>query len=254
MALKITSRSQFKEFCLRKLGKPVIEINIDCQQCEDRIDEALCYWMEYHDDALVKTYVKHEVTATDVANEYITLPEDIMSVTSVLPFDSVNSTSNWTSFQYQFANVDLIHLWRTGGSNGQMPLTSYQQAMSYYSQVDMLMNEGRYIISDFNRLDNRLYLDGVELTEGNFVVVEAMLALDPQTVTGVYTDFLLMRLATALLKQQWGTNLKKFEGMQLPGGVTFNGQQIYEEATEEISKIEEEFQTKYSTPPKFFVG
>jgi len=247
MGLNISTRSGFKEFCLRKLGKPVIEVNIECQQCEDRIDEAICFWQEYHDDGTLNTYKHHEITADDVTNGYITLPDGIVSIASVLLGDSSNT--HWTSFKYQLVDTDINYLWHTQGS---VDLTSYRNAMSYYALVDFLLSETNLPRFDFNRLSDQLYLHDYPLREGETILLEVYEAVGD--VTKIYSDYFLVKYATALLKQQWGANLKKFEGMQLPGGVTFNGQQIFDEASEEIKELQEEMQNRYQTPPGFFVG
>jgi hypothetical protein len=248
MALNLTTREQFKEFCLRKLGKPVVEVNIECQQCEDRINEAFCFWQEYHDDATQQIFKQHEITSDDVTNGYITLPENILSISQILPLDYSDST--WTSFKYQLVDTDLNYLHKSGGGTD---LTSYRNSMSYFALVDFIMGDANLPVFDFNRLSNRLYLPGTTLIEGEKIMLEVFEAIE-LTVSEIYGDYFLLKYATALLKQQWGVNLKKFEGMQLPGGVTFNGQQIYDEATEEITKLEEEMQLRYQTPPGFMVG
>ena len=249
MALNINTRDQLLQFCLRKLGKPVIEINLSCEQEEDRIDEALSFFQEYHDDAMTKVYRVHEVTQDDIDNEYILLPNNISTIVQVLPMD--DQSSNWTSFKYQYAQTDMLHLWRNGGG---MDLTSHSIAQSYYSLMNMQMGSGQYVVTEFNRYSNKLELLGMDLVLGQEIVIEAWEILDPADIPNIYGDALVVQYATQLLKQNWGVNLKKFEGMQLPGGLTFNGQQIYDEATEAILKLEEEVQLKYSAPPRFFVG
>ena len=109
----------------------------------------------------------------------------------------------------------------------------------------------------FNRHMNRLFVDmdwTADINIGDYIIVEGWSTLDPDTYTDVYSDVWLKKYATALIKQQWGTNLKKFEGVLLPGGVTLNGQIIYNEAVEELKELKEEVQNMYQLPIDFFTG
>ena len=89
---------------------------------------------------------------------------------------------------------------------------------------------------------------------GQYLMFEAYRALDPEVYGEIYNDRLLKLYATAKIKEQWGANLSKFSGVVLAGGITLNGSEIYSEARQEIEKLESEVQSKYETPPQFYVG
>jgi len=245
-----SSRQALIDYALRKLGAPVIEINVDEDQIEDRVDEALQYYQEYHSDAIVKTFRKHQVTATDISNEYITIPDNIISVQRIFPLTEENSSINMFDARYQIHLNDIFDLRSMTGN-----LSNYAAIQSYMSTMDLVLNGTER--TRFNRHLNRLMIDadwGVDIREGDYVIVDCYSIIDPDTYTDVYNDMFLKRYVTALVKLQWGQNLSKFEGMQLPGGVTINSQQIIGEAREEIQQIEEQMQLNYEMPPDFYVG
>lgn len=247
-----STREEFIQYCLRKLGHPVVEINIDDDQIEDRVDEAIQFYQEYHSDGVSRTFVKHQITSTDIANNYITLPEEMISVFKVFPITTATVGGNdLFSFKSQVAMSDIRQL----GSGGS--LIDYEMTKQYLSLIDMTINGMSQQIT-FSRHMNRLTieLNWAEngLTEGKYVILEGYQTINPDAYGDVYNDMMLKRYATALIKAQWGQNLIKFEGMQLPGGVTINGRAIFDDAQNEITKIEEEFDLKYSFPPDFFVG
>jgi hypothetical protein len=247
---KPNSRQTLIEYCLRALGAPVIEINIDDDQISDRIDEALQFYQEYHSDAAIRTYVKHQITSTDITNEYITLPEALLFVQRVFPISGVNSTSNMFSISYQISLNDLYGLRNPGD------LIQYQMTRSYMSLLDMEFNGLGQTIR-FNRHMNRLFIEvlwGDKIKVGDYVIIEGYIINDPDTFTDIYNDMFLKRYCTALLKKQWGANLIKFEGLQLPGGVTLNGRQIFDDAMADIDKMETEIESKFAFPPDFYVG
>ena len=245
-----TTRQQLAEYALRRLGAPVIEINVDEDQIEDRIDDALQFYQEYHSDATIRVYLKHQITADDIANKYISLNDNILYVKRVFPFASSSDTINMFSVKYQLHLNDLYDLSYIGD------LVHYEMIQQYVSLLDLKLNgHGEFV--RFNRHMNQLHLDinwESDLNEGEYIIVEAMRIVDPQTYTDVYNDMFLKQYVTALIKQQWGANLIKFEGMQLPGGVTLNGRQIFEDATEEIRLIREQMQLNYEMPVDFYVG
>jgi hypothetical protein len=245
-----STRQELIDYCLRTLGAPVLEINVDDDQIEDRIDEALQFYQEYHSDAIIKVYYKHQITSSDVTNKYVILPDSITTVQRILPMGD-NSKINMFDARYQMSLNDVYNL--RGGGIGD--LSYYAQIQSYRTTLDMMFNGADQV--RFNRHMNRLHIDcewGVDLKENDYIVVDAFEIIDPQTFTDVYNDMFLKRYATALIKRQWGQNLSKFEGMQLPGGVTINAQRILDEAKEEILKTEEEMQLKYEMPPMFYMG
>ena len=244
-----TSRATLIDYCLRRLGHPVIEINVDDDQVEDRIDDALQFYQEYHSDAVQRVYLKHQLTADDITNEWIPVTDATVFVTRVLPISNTLSTSNMFSAKYQMYLNDLYNLNYMGS------LINYVQTMSYMSMIDTVIS-GASEITHFNRHLNRLHLrlDWSDVTVGQYIIVEGYQIVDPDTYSDVYNDMFLKQYATALIKQQWGANLIKFEGMVLPGGVTLNGRQIFDDATNEIAQIKEQMQLSYETPPMFFVG
>ena len=244
-----TSRATLIDYCLRRLGAPVLEVNVDDDQIEDRIDDALQFYQEYHSDAVQRVYLKHQLTADDITNEWIPVTDATVFVTRVLPISNTLSTSNMFSPKYQMYLNDLYNLNYMGS------LINYVQTMSYMSMIDTVIS-GASEITHFNRHLNRLHLrlDWSDVTVGQYIIVEGYQIVDPDTYSDVYNDMFLKQYATALIKQQWGKNLIKFEGMVLPGGVTLNGRQIFDDATNEIAQIKEQMQLSYETPPMFFVG
>ena len=335
---KPTTKTQFKEFCLRKLGKPVIEINVDEDQIDDRIDEALSFYADYHFDGTEKTYAKHRVvnsyltltalveedfavgdvvkqtdaagtaTATasmtiiaiDVTNkrlfykkpsgtftaegyitsttfqakngnnaqsvvqlettankgvyqgtfelEYIPLSENIIGAINVFnPESNVSLGSGMFNAKYQFVLHNLHEM--NHGS-----LQHFQMSMQHLQLLEELLVGA--VPLRFNRHQNKLMLDmdWGNLTVGNYIVIEAYQVVDPNTFTDVWSDRFLQNYATAKIKYQWGSNLTKFNGMTLPGGVQFNGEQILSDAREEILRLEEEMANGYSLPSVDMIG
>ena len=246
--MPIATKQEFIDYCLRALGEPVVEINVDDQQVEDRVDEAIEYFRLYHYDGIEKVYLKHQITEQDVQNQYITLPELIYGVTKVFPVASGTSTSKSIfDLQYQLRLNDLYDLTSTS-------IIYYSQVMSHLSLLNQILNG--HPIYRFNRMTNKLYIEASwteEMQVGNYILVECYRALDPTTVLKVYNDKWLKMFATALIKKQWAVNLKKFSGLQLPGGVTIDGNALYQEAVEEIEKLEDDLQNK-AAPLEFFMG
>lgn len=244
----ITSRSGFKEYCLRKLGKPVIEINVDDDQVEDRIDEALKYYWDYHFDGSEKVYYKYQVTQTDVDNKYIPVPDNVIGIINIFPIGDYIATNNIFNIRYQIALNDLYTL-------------TYQSMVPYYMAFQQLQLLEQLLVGQqpirYNRNVNRLYIDtdwATKVKVGTFIVAEAYQVVDPTVYSDVWNDRWLQRYATALIKKQWGSNLTKFIGMQLPGGVQFNGEKIYDDAEKEIEKYENEMITSYSLPVTDMIG
>ena len=312
-----TSRQTLIDYCLRQLGHPVIEINVDDDQLEDRVDEAIQFYREFHYDSVELVYLKQEFTNTTFviggvnASNFsvgdIITGQSSGAKTTVLSIDSAN-TFTTTSTSGTFSSGETV----TGSSSGTsstfssitlgnidnkyfelndnitgvvrvIPFTSrtrgidlfdvrYQILLNdiysvqstdiiYYNQVKTQLN----LLNDllvgekpirFNRHQNRLHVDmdwNAEASAGEFVVVECYRILDPDTFTDVYNDYFLKRYLTSLIKRQWGNNLKKFEGIQLPGGVTLNGQIIYQEAIQELQEIRQEAESTYQLPVDFFL-
>lgn len=247
MALPAT-RNDFKEYCLRKLGKPVIEINVDDDQVEDRIDEALQYYADYHFDATEMIYYKHQVTEQDKVNKYIVLPENIIGAVEVFPVgDPVVRSDDLFNIRYQIALNDLYTL-------TSVSMVPYYMVMEHLALITQLL-VGQTPIR-FNRHRNRLQLDmdWDKINVGEYLLVRGYEVVDPAEFPNVWKDHWLQRYCTALIKQQWGSNLTKFIGMELPGGVKFNGQKIYDDATAEVERMRLEMITTYSLPVIDMVG
>lgn len=245
-------RQEFIEYCLRKLGAPVVEINVDEEQLEDRLDEALLYYREFHSDATARTYLKHQIDAEDIANEYIELAPEIIFVSKVFPLSSnFNSGRNFFDIKYQMMLNDMASLINFAGD-----LAYYEQMQQYLSLLDTKLNGHPQV--QFSRRQNRLHIFGDfadgDIKEGDYIIIEVYTEIDPDEFTSIWSDRWLIEYSTALFKQQWGQNLIKFEGMQLPGGVMMNGRQFYDDATSEIERLREVIRLENELPPDFFVG
>lgn len=245
------SRATLIDYCLRRLGDPVIEVNVDPDQQEDRVDEAIQYYQEFHSDATMRTFLKHQVTADDVTNEYITLSDSVQFVARMFSVDGGTMTRNFFDVKYQLHLNDIANMHSYIGD-----LAYYEQMQQYLSLLDMRMNGNPQV--NFIRKQNRLYIHGEfankDIKQGDYIIVEIYEVIDADTHTKVYNDMWLKEYTTALIKMQWGQNLMKFEGMQLPGGVMINGRQLYDDATGEIDRLRESIRLEHEMPADFFVG
>ena len=246
------SRQTLIDHCLRRLGDPVIEINVDPDQMEDRVDDAIQLYQEYHSDATIKTYLKHQVTQTDIDNKYIDVSSNVIFIARLFPLSNTfNSSRNFFDIKYQMMLNDIADLMNFAGD-----LAYYEQMQQYLSLLDMKLNGHPQV--QFARRQNRLYIFGDfadnDIKVGDYIVAEVYTTVDPNTHTSVFNDMFVKEYTTALIKQQWGTNLIKFDGMQLPGGVVLNGRQIYDDATGEIERLKENLRLEQELPPDFFVG
>lgn len=242
-----TSRETFKEYCLRKLGKPVIEINVDDDQVEDRIDEALRYYWDYHFDGSERVYYKHIITEQNATDKYITLPENIIGAVRIFNIGDPMVTNNLFDIRYQIALNDLYTL----TSVSMIPYYMMFQHIQHMEQLLVGQQPIRY-----TRHTDKLYvdMDWGRVRVGNYLIVEAYQIIDPDVYTDAWGDRWLALYATALIKKQWGTNLTKFSGLQLPGGVQFNGDKIYNDAYAEVEELEKEMLTSYSLPAHDMIG
>lgn len=310
-----SSRQNLIDYCLRRLGHPVLEINVDDDQLEDRIDEAFQYYRDFHFDASEKSYKSvlieasllqitgvnaasfgngsmitgassgatafvysnvsanrmkvYNVTGTFTAgetitgdasatfssitlgnydNKYIELEDSFFGVERVLQLSNKTSGMGMFDVRYQLLLNNIQSLTNTD-------IIYYSQLKTHLNLINDLMTGQKPV--RFNRHMNRLYIDmdwRYDVALGDYIIVEGWTFLDPDTYTDVYNDGWLKKYATALIKLQWGNNLKKFEGVQLPGGVTLNGQKIYDEAMEEIDSLKDEAKNTYQLPVDFFTG
>lgn len=241
------TRDDLKTWCLRRLGFPVLKVNVDDDQLDDCVDMALQFWQDYHTDGTSRTYLKHQLTAQDIQNEYIPITDNVTGITRIFPYGSTNITVNMFDLRYQLRLHELYDFTSTSYVN-------YVMTQQHIRTLDMLFSGEQPI--RFNRTTDQLFIDwnwGQALA-GDFIILEGFVIVDPDTYTKVYNDRTFKALTTAYIKREWGTNMKKFGGMKLPGGVTLSGQQMYDEATLEIEKAENAIRTEWSQPPAFLIG
>ena len=246
-----SSRQGLIDYCLRRLGDPVIEINVDEDQIEDRVDEALQYFREFHSEATYRGYIQHLLTADDITNKYVPISSDVQQVTKLFKLEQGLFSRNMFSVKYQMHMNDIANMGSYVGD-----LAYYEQVQQYLSLLDMRLNGTPQV--EYVRKQNRLYIHGNfddgDIKEGEYIVAEVYSIIDGATHTAVWNDLWLKEYTTALIKHQWGANLIKFEGMQMPGGVTINGRQIYEDALQDIERLRERIRLEHELPADFFVG
>jgi hypothetical protein len=254
----ITNRSQFKDYCLRRLGWPVIEINIDDEQIEDRIDDALQYWQDYHFDGLQKVYYIKRLQQADINQKYIDLsnttdaqgnPLEIIGITRIFPLQDSSASINMFDLRYQLRLNELYDFTSASYIN-------YTLTQQHLRSLE-LMFSGEVPIR-YQRHMQKLFIDWAwgtsEAPVGTVVIAESYAIINPDVYGMVWNDRWLKEYATALMKRSWGANLKKFNNLQLPGGVTLNGDKIYDEAFEEIKALEAQMQTEYGAPLEWFMN
>ena len=252
------TRTQFKDYCLRRLGFPVIEINVDDDQVEDRIDDALQYWQDYHFDGLQKVYYIKKVDATDIANKYLDLTQakdsanntlDITGVTRIFPIQDSQTSINMFDLRYQLRLNELYDFTSASYIN-------YTLTQQHLRSLE-LMFTGEVPIR-FQRHMQRLFIDWAwgasEAPLGTTVIAECYSTIDPTVYGRVWEDRWLKEYATCLIKKNWGANLKKFADIQLPGGVKLNGDKIFDEAEQEKIRLEQEMITNYGGPLEMFMN
>ena len=241
------NRESFKQYCLRKLGAPVIEINVANEQVEDRIDEALNLWTYYHCEGTEKTYYKYQVTATDIINQYITLPPNIIGAVDLFPIGQSLNTNNLFNIRYQIALNDLYTL-------TSVSMVPYYMALQHIQFLEQML-VGQQPIR-YNRYTNVFHIDmdWSIVNVGDYVIVVAYQVIDPDTYTAAWSDRWLMRYGTCLIKLQWGEILKKFGKMPMAGGIVFNGQQIWNEANAERKELEAELINSWSILESDIIG
>jgi len=242
-----TTREEFKEWCLRKLGKPVIEINVDQDQVDDRVDEALSFWYDYHYDGTQYMFHLHQVTANNISDGYITLPENIIGVSDIFDIGDALSTNNLFNIRYQFALNEVYDL-----SN--YNLSNYYLAMQHIQFLEEIL-VGKQPLR-YNRHVNKLHIDmdWGKVDVGNYICAKVYMVVDPSEYPDVWKDRWLQNYATAKIKYQWGSNLSKFSDLQLPGGVRYNGDKILQDAMDEIQQLEEDMIFRYSLPVTDMIG
>jgi hypothetical protein len=258
-----STKATLKEYCLRALGKPVIDINVDDDQVDDRIDEAVQYFCQYHTDGVERMYLKYEVTAADITrmttdtsesvtensvtttwkqgNNFLIVPETVISVVNVFPL-SDRANLNMFDVRYQLRLNDLYDFSSTS-------IVHYQMTMQHLDFLDHILVGEKPM--RFNHLSNKLFLDmdwNNDITAGEFLIFEVFRRLDPATSTDMFDDLYLKRYTTTLIKKQWGQNLSKFSGTAMLGGVTLNGPELFSTAIQEQRQLEEEIRSNYEEP------
>jgi len=264
-----STKATLKEYCLRALGKPVIDINVDDDQVDDRIDEAVQYFAQYHVDGVERMYLKYKVTAADItrmttnasesvtdnsvtttyerADNFLVVPSAVISVVNVFPL-SDRANLNMFDVRYQLRLNDLYDFSSTS-------IVHYEMTMRHLDFLDHILVGEKPM--RFNHLSNRLFIDmdwGTDITAGEYLIIEVFRKLDPDTYTDIYDDIYLKRYTTALIKKQWGQNLSKFSGTAMLGGVTLNGPELFSTALQEQRQLEDEIRLNYEEPPHMQQG
>jgi hypothetical protein len=278
---KPTTRQELIDYCLRKLGAPVLEINLDDDQIDDLVDDALQYFNERHFDGVERMYLKYKITQADIdrgrgngtngvgivtttgsanisgigtttfnfyeTSNFIQVPDSVIGIEKVFRFDTSSISGGMFSIKYQLFLNDLYYF-------NSVELLQYAMVKSYLEDIDFLLTTDKQI--RFNKRQNRMYLDidWASQTVGNFLVIDCYRALDPSSFTKVYNDSFMKKYLTALMKKQWGQNLIKFRGVKLPGGIELNGRELYEDAEKELEDIKQRMTMEYELPPYDFIG
>ena len=283
---KPSTRQGLIDYCLRQLGAPVLEINVDDDQIDDLVDDAIQYFNERHFDGVEKMYLKYKITQDDIDrgigaesagsnttnsvsgvgivtttatstvgttfdfyenSNYIQVPDSVIGVEKIFKFDTSSISGSMYSIKYQLFLNDLYYF-------NSVELLQYAMVKSYLEDIDFLLTTDAQI--RFNKRQDRLYLDidwGAQ-TVGDFLILECYRALDPAQFIQIYNDSFMKRYLTALIKRQWGRNLSKFRGVKLPGGVEMNGGEILQQAESELSDIKSRMTMEYELPPLDFIG
>jgi hypothetical protein len=256
--MALSNRQQFTDYCLRRLGAPVIDINVDPDQVDDRIDDAIQYWQDYHFDGAQKFYWIHKVTQQDINNMYLDATQavdpqgnnvSILGVTRIFPVSDSQATINMFDLRYQLRLNELYDF--TSAS-----YVNYTLTQQHLRSLE-LMFTGEVPIR-FQRHMQKLFIDWSwgtsQANVGDVVVAECYASINPDVYGRVWNDRWMKEYATALIKRMWGNNLKKFAGLQLPGSVTLNGDKIFQEATDEIDNLQKQMQTEYGAPLEFMMN
>ena len=275
---KPSTKQELIDHCLRKLGAPVLEINVSDEQLDDIIDDAIQYFQERHFDGVERMYLKYKITQDDLDrgradppsgtgnvattgtskggygsstwyenSNYINVPDAVIGIEKVFKFDTSSISGGMFSIKYQLFLNDLYFF-------NSVNLLQYSMTKRYLEDIDFLLTTDKQI--RFNKRQNRLYLDidWESQDKDQYIVLDCYRVLDPSTFTNVYNDSFLKRYCTALIKKQWGQNLIKFRGVKLPGGIEFNGREIYQDGVEEVNAIRDQMSSTYELPPLDMIG
>jgi len=277
---KPTTKQELIDYCLRRLGAPVLEINVSDEQIDDLVDDAVQYFNERHFDGVERMYLKYKITEDDIergrgsgtngvgivtttgestivgtattfnfyeTSNYIQVPDSVIGIERIFKFDTSDISGGMFSIKYQLFLNDLYYF-------NSVELLQYSMVKSYLEDIDFLLTTDKQI--RFNKRQNRLYLDIDWKSEraDQFLIIDCYRALDPASFTKVYNDSFLKKYLTSLIKRQWGQNLIKFQGVRLPGGIELNGRQLYEDAERELEAIKQTMSLEYELPPLDFIG
>jgi len=278
---KPTTRQELIDYCLRKLGSPVLEVNLADEQIDDCVDDALQYFQERHFDGVERMYLKYKITEDDLnrgkakgsdgvgivtttgtsnisgigtvnfnfyeSSNFIQIPDSVIGIEKVFKFDTSSISAGMWSIKYQLFLNDLYYF-------NSVELLQYAMVKSYLEDIDFLLSTDKQI--RFNKRQNRLYLDidWNAKSKDTYIVIDCYRILNPNDFTKVYNDSFLKKYLTALMKKQWGWNLIKMRGVKLPGGVELNGETIYNDGIKEIEDLLQRMSTEYELPPYDFIG
>ena len=277
-----STRQELIDYCKRKLGAPVLEINVADEQIDDLVDDAIQLFQERHFDGVYPTFYKYKITQNDIDrgrspgnnsvvglvtttvttnivgtattfsytenSNYLQVPPNIIGVNKIFQFDGNNAiTNNMFSIKYQLFLNDVY-------SFGALEILSYAMVKTYLEDLDFLLNTQKQI--RFNKRQDRLYLDidWGSISVGTYIIIDCYSTLDPNDYTRIYNDSFLKPYLTSLIKRQWGQNLIKFQGVKLPGGIELNGRQIYDDGQKEIDVLMEKMSNTYELPPYDLIG
>lgn len=251
--MRAQNKSDFIDVCLRKLGAPVIDINVDEDQVEDRVEEALQYYYRYHYDATEFVTIAYSITADDITNKYITTPANILSVSKVLINENNLIAGGFGTNIFQ-GMMEITHDISFGMGAARGGITNYAMTMGYLSELGFQFDIKES--SSFNFRAHRIYVNTKwsSMTVGNIIFIEGYRAVDGDENPDLWADTWLHDYCAVLIGVQWGTNLSKFDNVELPSGVTLSGDKIYDRYKAEKDKMEEEMQSSFEVPPCFIVG
>ena len=278
---KPSTRQGLVDYCLRRLGAPVLEINISDDQIDDLVDDAIQHFNERHFDGVERMYLKYKISQNDIdrgsakntngvgivtttgtsniigygtttfnfyeTSNYIQVPDSVIGIEKIFRFDTSSISGGMFSIKYQLFLNDLYYF-------NSVELLQYAMVKSYLEDIDFLLSTDKQL--RFNKRQNRLYLDldWASQTADQYIVIDCYRILDPNTFTNVYNDSFIKKYLTALIKKQWGQNLITFRGVKLPGGVELNGRELYEDAERELEDIKQRMTMEYELPPYDFIG
>jgi hypothetical protein len=275
-----STRQELVDYCLRRLGAPVLEINVDDDQIDDLVDDAIQYFQERHFDGVERMYLKYKITQEDIDrgkaggtsgvgivtttgtstivgaattfnfyenSNYIKVPDSVIGIEKIFKFDTSSISGGMFSIKYQIFLNDMYYF-------NSVDLLQYSMVKSYLEDIDFLLTTDKQI--RFNKRQDRLYLDidWSSQSKDDFIVIDCYRALDPTSFSQVYNDSFLKKYLTAIIKRQWGQNLIKFRGVKLPGGIELNGREIYEDAEREIDQLKQTMSLEHELPPLDFIG